>query len=246
MDAYAGDDYYCDVAIPRRTRLEVVHEDDELLAYHHTRPFWPVHLVVVPTRHVASMLALTRADARLAERLLTVVQDVAAVVEREHGAASIVTNLGAYQDSKHLHVHVRFGDPLPRSATKLVRDRVPERIRAAGGSVATERLGDAAYGDALREKLVEEAREVAAADGREQLVEELSDVVEVLRALEVHEGIAAETILERADAKRGSHGGFDERLRTRDYVAPPSSVSGADARSRRRAAAASRRQRSEQ
>lgn len=41
--------------------------------------------------------------------LLTVVQSVASAVEREHGAAAVLTNLGAYQDSKHLHIHVHSG-----------------------------------------------------------------------------------------------------------------------------------------
>ena len=48
VGTYDGDDFFCDVAIPRAVPLEVVHEDDLVLAYHHTRPFWQVHLVAVP------------------------------------------------------------------------------------------------------------------------------------------------------------------------------------------------------
>ena len=39
-------------------------------------------------------------------------QQIAAQVEREQGAARVLTNLGSYQDSKHLHVHVSSGDEL--------------------------------------------------------------------------------------------------------------------------------------
>jgi histidine triad (HIT) family protein len=39
-----------------------------------------------------------------------VVRDVAATVEADFGAARVLTNLGAYQDSKHLHVHVSSGE----------------------------------------------------------------------------------------------------------------------------------------
>ena len=35
--------------------------------------------------------------------------EAVSAVEREHGAARVVTNLGRYQDSKHLHVHVGAG-----------------------------------------------------------------------------------------------------------------------------------------
>jgi len=45
-------------------------------------------------------------------RLLDVVRQVAADVEKQYGAARVVTNLGKYQDSKHLHFHVAHGSPL--------------------------------------------------------------------------------------------------------------------------------------
>jgi histidine triad (HIT) family protein len=107
--AYAGDDFYCDVAIPRAVELDVVHEDDLVLAYHHTRPFWQVHLVAVPKRHVASFTTAGPADEDDLRALLAVVQRLARQVEVEHGAAAVLTNLGTYQDSKHLHVHVHSG-----------------------------------------------------------------------------------------------------------------------------------------
>lgn len=111
MNHYTGDDFYCDVAVPRLSPIDVVYEDDDVLAFHHTRPFWPVHVVVVPKVHVDSLLTLD--DPRLARHLLETVQRVAAEVTAEHGSASVMTNLGGYQDSKHLHVHVRSGSPLP-------------------------------------------------------------------------------------------------------------------------------------
>ena len=42
-------------------------------------------------------------------KLLAVVQRVAGEIEDSHGAAAVLTNLGTYQDSKHLHVHVHSG-----------------------------------------------------------------------------------------------------------------------------------------
>ena len=106
---YAGDDFYCDVAIPYPDRLEVEHQDEQVLAFHHTRPFWRTHLVVVPVRHIASLTSVTAADEADVRALLAVVQAVARRVETEHGEAAVLTNLGRYQDSKHLHVHVHAG-----------------------------------------------------------------------------------------------------------------------------------------
>ena len=108
-DDYVGSDFYCDVAIPHARQLAVVHNDDDVLAFHHTRPFWETHVVVVPKRHIASLTSATAADMPALRALFAVVQRIAGQVEEREGAAAVLTNLGAYQDSKHLHVHVHSG-----------------------------------------------------------------------------------------------------------------------------------------
>ncbi|MEO6596088.1 MAG: HIT domain-containing protein [Planctomycetota bacterium] len=105
-------DFYCDEVLSGRTTVRIVQETPLVLAYYHTRPFWPVHIVVIPKQHVPSLTDLGEADVTLLHALLAVVRDVAAQVESEHGKARVLTNLGAYQDSKHLHFHVNSGEPL--------------------------------------------------------------------------------------------------------------------------------------
>ena len=106
------DDFYCDVALRDTASLRVEYESDSVLAYHHTRPFWPVHVVVVPKRHVSSLLTLTPTDDGLILELLEVVKELAQRVVDEHQTAAVLTNLGAYQDSRHLHFHITSGQPL--------------------------------------------------------------------------------------------------------------------------------------
>ena len=108
-DEYGGDDFYCEVAIPNSSFLDVEHEDEWILAFHHTKPHWKNHVVVVPKSHVGSLTTVGPEDAALMARLFAVVQDLARMLEQRDGAASVVTNLGHYQDSKHLHVHVHSG-----------------------------------------------------------------------------------------------------------------------------------------
>lgn len=105
-------DFYCDEVLSGRTAVDVVVETPEILAYHHTRPFWPVHIVVIPKQHVPSLTNLGDGDEALLHALLRVVRQVAAQVEVEHGKARVLTNLGDYQDSKHLHFHINSGEPL--------------------------------------------------------------------------------------------------------------------------------------
>src|SRR5687768_4355112 len=101
-----SDDFYCDEVLSGRTAVDRVGETENVLAYHHTRPYWPVHIVVIPKRHIPSLLSITPEDSGLLLELIAMVQTVASSVVDEHGACRVVTNLGRYQDSKHLHFHV--------------------------------------------------------------------------------------------------------------------------------------------
>lgn len=103
-------DFYCEEVLSGNTEVDKVFETDRVLAYHHTRPFWPVHIVVIPKTHVGSLLTID--DNELLIELLNAVKQVAAKVVEENGAARVLTNLGEYQDSKHLHFHVLSGEQI--------------------------------------------------------------------------------------------------------------------------------------
>jgi histidine triad (HIT) family protein len=112
MRDYQGSDFYCDIAIPGRIALTIEYEDDQVLAYHHTKPFWPFHIVVVPKKHIPSFTDRAEGDDKIVLAVLHVVRQLAAKMEREKGECRILTNLGRYQDSKHLHFHISSGPPL--------------------------------------------------------------------------------------------------------------------------------------
>ena len=50
------------------------------------------------------------ADQEILMELMTVIQKVAADIEEKYGACRVITNLGNYQESKHLHWHIVSGD----------------------------------------------------------------------------------------------------------------------------------------
>jgi len=103
-------DFYCDEVLSGKTPVEKIFETDNILAYHHTRPFWETHIVVIPKKHIGSLLTID--DNELLIELLDAVKKAAAMVVDEKGAARVLTNLGDYQDSKHLHFHVNSGNSL--------------------------------------------------------------------------------------------------------------------------------------
>lgn len=106
---YEGDDFYCDVALANTAELDVVHEDDRVIAFHHTKPLWEFHLVVIPKRHIASLTRASAADQDDIQATMKVAQSLARAVEEQRGDEAVVTNLGNYQDCQHLRVHIHSG-----------------------------------------------------------------------------------------------------------------------------------------
>ncbi len=112
------EDFYCENVLSGKIDVNKVFETDEVLAYHHTRPFWETHIVVIPKRHISSLVEMDEGGDRVLLELFDVIRKVAADVITERGAARVLTNLGKYQESKHLHFHVYSGERVrPDNAT---------------------------------------------------------------------------------------------------------------------------------
>jgi histidine triad (HIT) family protein len=87
-----------------------VYEDAEVLAFHDIQPVAPVHFMLVPKKHVASMYELTPDDAPVMGRIMT----LAGRLAREQGAGEgfrTIVNTGRVgrQEVPHVHVHVIGG-----------------------------------------------------------------------------------------------------------------------------------------
>jgi predicted house-cleaning noncanonical NTP pyrophosphatase (MazG superfamily) len=76
---------------------------------------------------------------------------------------------------------------------KLVRDRIPEIIKAEGKICKIENMPEAEYRQALLEKLVEEAKEARQALN-DDLITELADIAEVVVAILAAWGLSSESV----------------------------------------------------
>jgi histidine triad (HIT) family protein len=103
------EDFYCEQVLSGRTPVEKVRETMNVLAFYHTRPFWETHIVVIPKKHISSLLTVDETDENLMLEIMEVIRSVSADVMAEKGAVRVLTNLGEYQDSKHLHFHINSG-----------------------------------------------------------------------------------------------------------------------------------------
>ena len=97
---------------------------------------------------------------------------------------------------------------------KLVRDRIPEIIRASGKKCITETLSDEDYLRMVDAKLDEELAEYH----KDQNIEELADLLEVIYAATVARGYSLEQLESVRAEKAAKRGAFDKRILLKEVV----------------------------
>ena len=95
---------------------------------------------------------------------------------------------------------------------KLVRDGIPALIAASGQSCVTRIMDNEEYIRELRAKLHEEMQEYLQEENDGQALEELADLLEVIRALALTHGGDSDVLEGIRAAKAESRGGFKDRI----------------------------------
>lgn len=95
---------------------------------------------------------------------------------------------------------------------KLIRDLVPEHIRAKGSECEVRQMGQEEFERELLRKAEEEASALPGLSSAEEIAKELADLLEVIDEVKKAKGITDEALAEaRAEAMR-KKGGFEKRL----------------------------------
>ena len=97
---------------------------------------------------------------------------------------------------------------LIKKYNKLVRDRIPEIIEASGKSCKTEILSNEEYLKLIDAKLDEELAEYH----KDQNIEELADLLEVVRAATIARGYTLEELEKARTKKVEKRGGFEKKI----------------------------------
>ncbi len=101
---------FCRIAA-KEAPASIVHEDGEIVAFRDAHPQAPVHLLIVPRRHIASLGEADDGDAPLLGRILLVARDLAVREGIDARGWRLVANRGrgAGQSVFHLHFHLLGG-----------------------------------------------------------------------------------------------------------------------------------------
>ncbi|KRT55169.1 histidine triad nucleotide-binding protein [endosymbiont of Ridgeia piscesae] len=90
---------------------DTVYEDDEILAFRDINPQAPLHILVIPKRHIATLNDLTPADAELVGKLVLTAQQIAEQEGfSEQGYRTLFNcNADGGQEVFHIHLHLLGG-----------------------------------------------------------------------------------------------------------------------------------------
>lgn len=85
----------------------VAYEDEKIICFHDTDPQAPVHVLVIPKKHIASLNEVTEEDKELMGHIMCTIPKIAQELGLENGYR-VVSNNGedAFQTVKHIHFHV--------------------------------------------------------------------------------------------------------------------------------------------
>jgi len=108
---------FCKIA-SKEAPAEIVYEDDKIVAFKNVRPVAPIHILIIPKKHIPSVNHLEKKDKNLTGELFLTAQRIA----RDQGIAKtgykLVFNVGkgGGQIIEHLHLHLLGGWQTPEES----------------------------------------------------------------------------------------------------------------------------------
>ncbi len=90
---------------------DFLYEDEEVLAFEDIRPQAPLHILIIPRRHIATLLEVEEGDVSLVGRLLLVANRIAREKRVDQSGFRLVMNCNrdGGQTVGHLHLHLLAG-----------------------------------------------------------------------------------------------------------------------------------------
>ena len=104
---------FCKI-INKEISSNVVYEDDEILAFKDIAPLAPVHIVVIPKKHIEKITQISETDEVLIGRIYTVINKIATEQGIAEDGFRVIINCGENggQEVKHIHFHLLGGTKL--------------------------------------------------------------------------------------------------------------------------------------
>jgi histidine triad (HIT) family protein len=105
-------DWYCEDVLWGKLAVDVVYDDDLVLAFHHPKPTAEIHVVVIPKEHITSLLDPKARDGDVLTSMITAIQETARKLDLEKSGFYVRSNVAGEGVTPHMHWHI-YGPGIP-------------------------------------------------------------------------------------------------------------------------------------
>lgn len=104
---------FCKI-IRKEIPSDIVYEDEEIIAFKDIQPAAPIHILVIPKKHIPSLVELEKEDEALIGKIYTVINKIAEQQGVKEKGYRVIVNCGkdGGQEVEHLHFHLLAGTKL--------------------------------------------------------------------------------------------------------------------------------------
>ncbi len=106
----SGDCIFCRI-VANEAKATIVYQDKQVTAFRDIHPVAPIHILIVPNRHIESVGTLEPEDEQVVGHIFSVARKLAEKEGISEGGYRLITNTGPHggQTVFHLHVHLIGG-----------------------------------------------------------------------------------------------------------------------------------------
>lgn len=105
-------DWYCDDVLSGKLPVDVIWEDERATAFHHPESHEGIHVVIIPKKHIKSILDPAALDGALLASMVQAIQEVAFSLKLNQTGFYVRTNAAAPGVTPHMHWHI-YGPGIP-------------------------------------------------------------------------------------------------------------------------------------
>lgn len=98
---------FCKI-VDRTLDTNIVYEDDDLIAFDDINPQAPIHKLIIPKRHIATVNDLTTTDANIVGRMILLAKQLAQDLELADDGYRLVLNCNKQGGQEVYHMHLHF------------------------------------------------------------------------------------------------------------------------------------------
>ena len=104
---------FCKI-INKEIPSNIVYEDEEIIAFHDIQPAAPIHILVIPKKHISKLTKLNVEDEKVIGKIFTIINKIAKEQGFSDNGFRVIANCGedGGQEVGHIHFHILAGRKL--------------------------------------------------------------------------------------------------------------------------------------